>query len=367
MAMYFLEKCRSYREEVNQNLIRRRAVICNHMNEKYKINWGQDEVVFKKVVAELKKEGLTITRDHYREDKLAIRNSYLYLTSPNEDARTSFLAQLQASQKSAINYLIRDGIKTWSELVGVSVSEEKETTLVELVHPSTPFSLSDHQIGAKVIESQNVLLGHLEAMVNENEIFRKQIIGLTNEVEEMKKQNSETSDIIPLYEAELKSLEDQLHEATELVKKSHSTNLAEMALLYPEIPELLIASTKIEQKPSRRDEEVKKLLSLLPSRYSWQKESGTIEYQKYFLNELARLSRDEQALVIEQVGILSTHGSDYMSLYTRKLTIRIPHSPDGCMQSRGSQSIRFTWKKNGGITMYWLYRKGESSVRMSEK
>jgi hypothetical protein len=65
--------------------------------------------------------------------------------------------------------------------------------------------------------------------------------------------------------------------------------------------------------------------------------------------------------------ILSREGGEYPSLQTRKFKSRLPHSPRECLVSHGADDLRFSWKKNGDITVYWLYRKGDSRVRESEQ
>lgn len=105
----------------------------------------------------------------------------------------------------------------------------------------------------------------------------------------------------------------------------------------------------------------------LPQTFSWANDSGTIEYKQHFLRALVLLSKDEREQVVGQLGYLASQGPEYASLHMRKSKIRMPYTPENCMVSRGADDLRFTWKKNGSITVYWLYRKGDSRVRQSER
>jgi hypothetical protein len=63
---------------------------------------------------------------------------------------------------------------------------------------------------------------------------------------------------------------------------------------------------------------------------------------------------------------MTLQGHEYTSLHTRKSRMRLPNSPLGCLVSRGADDLRFTWTKNGAVTVHWLYRKGDSRVRQKE-
>ncbi len=95
----------------------------------------------------------------------------------------------------------------------------------------------------------------------------------------------------------------------------------------------------------------------LPDSYRWQNDDGSVEYSPHFFEALDDLGSEERRLVILHVRILAEEGWDRPSLHTHKYYQAPSFSPEGCEVSRGSKHLRFSWTKNGSITVHWLFRK----------
>ncbi len=156
-----------------------------------------------------------------------------------------------------------------------------------------------------------------------------------------------------------KKLRETVSQNQEYIKyvENENVNLTE---------KLRLAQEEEKQKKAGRQELVQQLSSTLPKAFLWQTEKGEIIYKNKFLEELAELPQEDRKRVIWQLEVLGKNGSSYPSLQSKKIKLTIPYSPSGCMASRGTDEIRFTWQKDGGLVVYWLYRKGDSRVRESE-
>ncbi len=91
-------------------------------------------------------------------------------------------------------------------------------------------------------------------------------------------------------------------------------------------------------------------------------------YDTYFLKEMSALPNEDQVRVSKAVRTLAEKGSTYPGLKTEKMYEQIPHTPGGAFQCRATDELRFTWTKSSGkIIVHFLYRKGDTRIRQSEK
>ena len=119
-------------------------------------------------------------------------------------------------------------------------------------------------------------------------------------------------------------------------------------------------SDQLNADKSKREGQPSALREPLPQTFVWANDSGSFEYQGLFLKALLELPEHEQGQVIRQLWALGRYGPWLHSLNTKKYRIAMRYSPPGCMVSRVSKGLRFTWYKQGGrLVVCWLCRRGE--------
>lgn len=349
MAHYFLADSPTYCSRTRPDIFKRREVICMFLTDEYRSVYGRADINFQKISSELAKYSISISRAQYHSDKTVIYSAFRYLLAANVEEREQIIEQLRPHSKPVIACLIEDGITSLSQC-----------------HPKydAQASKKSHQ---EVSDEASRDINTLDHDNGEGELGIDPQMKST-EIELLQKQVADNEDISLLFQAELDSISAQLEEARHQLKAAYSFSIEELITVYPDIKELYVALIKIQEKPSKFEESEKKLKAQLPFQFTWKNDSGKVKYSRNFLIELNELKIDEQTHVIEQIQFLATQGSEYASLHTRKLIIRLPHSPQNCMQSRATKTLRFTWKKekDGALTLYWLYRKGKGQVRMRE-
>jgi len=151
-----------------------------------------------------------------------------------------------------------------------------------------------------------------------------------------------------------------LHQAIRLFEKSLGSSTEAAG----EIAELARTTSTAAKTAAKKPPPIDRSREL-PKTFQWPNDSGRIEYEQHFFDAFWGLTAEEQRRVIDQLHTLATQGPEYPSLHTRKPEMRLPHSPLGCLVSRGAQELRFTWAKNATIVVCWLYRKGDSRVRQN--
>lgn len=355
MALYFLMMSATYARKTGKDIFRRREVVCQHLNGVYKITKFKDDETYKKVVEELAVEGIEITEVQYQSDKVVIRSAYIWLNEKDEKRKAEYAGK-RSSASGVIKYLTDDHLFTWDDLAKEKPQPEAET---QTAPPVPGPKLADHQAGREVISSFNQMASNLEAMLEENEELKA-------ENSRLLKLHEDDESYIQYMDSEYTASEERLKELKQSLRHLHSATLEQIAEEHPEFPQLYIIAQEMKANPARRQEQYNKLTSRLPKIFAWQSDTGSMVYETHFLRALSDLSREEQDQVIKQIGILSIQGPEYASLHTVKCEMRFPSSPAGCMKSRGAETLRFNWKKDGDVHLYWLYRKGDSRVRQTE-
>lgn len=360
MALYFLQFSAAYREASDPAIFRRRAVVAAHLKDNYKAGRNRDDEVFQAVKTELEKEGIAIERQEYINEKNALRSLYLWLNADSDEERAKSGATMIIT-----GHLERDGITSWDkvlELAGI----KGETAQARPTPTEVRVRLRDSQAGQEVADLLGELMPHLEAMLEENEHLKQAALQASEEATPLRQQLDDANALIELLEADSVSLEERLAATRESLRRAHSATIEEIAAEHPEIPQLTTIAQQLKSGSGRRQEELKKMLGRLPKEFNWGNDRGGITYQEPFRKALVGLEPSEQEQVIRQLEAFATQGAEYTSLHTRKNEMRLPFSPAGCFTSRGADDLRFTWKKNGDVVIYWLYRKGDSRVRQSE-
>jgi len=356
MALYFLTKSPTYAKKTEESINRRREVVCQRLNKNYKIPKNSDGEIHQKVVQELTAEGIEITESQYGSDKVVLRSVYLWLIETDEKKKAE-LAAKKSPASGVIKYLIEDNLLSWGDFTKEKLFQPEIETQTALPAPGP--KLTEHAAGQEVIGNVNLLFTSLETMLEENKLLKE-------ENQQFQKLHEDDESYIRYMDSEYTASEERLKELKQSMRHVHSTTLEQMANEYPEFPQLLIIAQKMKDSPVRRQLQLSKLVGRLPQTFAWQNDTGVMIYETHFLRALSDIRSDEQEQVIKQIGILSIQGPEYASLHTVKCEMRFPSSPAGCMKSRGAETLRFTWKKNGGIHLYWLYRKGDSRVRQTE-
>lgn len=358
MAVYYFAKSPAYVSKTTLPDYRRREVAARHLKADYKAGKNRYMVVFEQIKAEL--EGMQIPYDltRYREDKLILRQGYLYLIAADKEARQTVFNKAKASGGSyGINCLIQDGIQTWDQL--------KALVMPVLQPEPEKFVMPDLTRVKELTLSFSELADRLEAVLAENENLRAQLDRVSPETEELHRQLSDMIEYVALIEEHSSSLEESLRHAREAVKRSHASTLEEIARENPEFPRLTTIAQEIAAKQSGKAG-VEALAQHLPKVFQWTSDSGKIEYRPQFFRAFADLRDEDRAQVRKQLETLSAQGPEYTSLYTKKSSVPKPYTPTPHFLSRGADDIRFTWTKNGTVVVYWVFRRGDTRVRQSE-
>lgn len=371
MAKFFLGQSKSYQNSIKAVHLQRLAIVCAELKDNYRAGKDQDEAVYNRVVEKVKAAGIKITRLGFTHDKKILRTCYLWLTS-DEATRTKIFTGAKSSMKIGLESLIKDGINTWADLK----LDEPEAPAMRISNPqrspaaSAPaldFNLSGSPAGQEVLSIFFQLAEKVEILVRENEDIRKQVTILSDENKQLSLRAENDEIFIKLVEDECAAVEGRLQTAKDAMKHAHSVSLQEIATQHPQFPDLFRIAQQMEENKNKRQGQMDKLLGRLPQTFSWSKDSGKICYELHFLNALLEMRQEEQDQVIKHITMLSKDGPEQNSLHTNKCWIRLPYSPPECLVSRGANDLRFVWKKNGDITVYWLFRKGDSRVRYKEQ
>ncbi len=358
MAHYLLPKSPTYEKKTGDKLNRRRQVVCRYLNDVYKVPKNKDDETFQKIVEELASEGIAISNVQYQSDKVVLRSAYVWLNEKDEKKKTE-IAERKSPASGAIKYLLVDNLLSWDDLT----KEEPPQPEAEEQAAESPLApgpkLAAHEAGKEVARNFGLLVASLEDMLGENEL-------LIEENQRLQRQHADDDAYIDYMDSEYAALEERLKEVKQGMRHLHSATLEEIAAEHPEFPQLYVIAQQMKASPARRQKQFNELVGRLPKAFTWPNDSGAMIYETHFLRALSDRGQDEQDQVIKQIGYLVTEGPEYHSLHTRKCEMRLLHSPPDCMSSRGAETLRFTWKKNGDVHVYWLFPKGHSRVRQSE-
>lgn len=347
MAENFLGFSKSYVNGTRKDLLRRREVVGRHLKDNCTAGRNKDKAVFAAVKAELHEEGVGITKAQYNSDKLVLRSAFLFLTAETPADQDKLLADFKRTKNipglSAVNHLIEDGIRNFGDVERLKASSVEEAPAPAPTSQETPQAALKRQA--------NALVDIFEAVLAENAQLKSD------------------ADYMKMLEDEVRNLETRTRELRILLKTADATTLEQIAERNPEFPQLFAIVQTMKKKAARRPQDIEALRKGLPKTFNWPNErGGNIEYKDPFLTELAALEKAHQERVIKQVGVLATHGPWYGSLDTSKYPVRrVPFTPRDCFGSRASDDLRFSWKKNGAVTIYWLWRKSDKRVTVSEK
>ena len=364
MAVYFLAKSQTYVEQTEIRIYRRREVVCKHLKDDYRAKRNADLAIYREVARELAAEEIEISQSAYQADKAIIRSVDLWLTAGTNEKRKEVYNRVSSSTRTGITCLQKNGIRNWSDL-GFGAAPTEDGT--EDTPPPERLKLADLQAGKQVVEIAAQLMGALQAMVNENELLKREYAAIVAENAEIKERMSQSEEYNVYADGENAALEERLRRLEESVRTIHAATLEEIAEKNPKFPQLLTIAEEMKTDVGIRQARIRELEKRLPQTFGWASDSGKIEYKPTFLKALADLTKEEQTQVVLQLETLALQGPEYASLHTRKSKMRLPHSPLGCFVSRGANDLRFTWIKNGIVVLHWLYRKGDTRVKQTEK
>lgn len=226
--------------------------------------------------------------------------------------------------------------------------------------------LSELGAGEELLNSLDGLWPALEAVFEENRILKEELTKAAEECAGIRGEAQVAQEFITLLEGDNEALEGRLRAAQESLRHAHSTTIEDIASQYPDVPQLFNLAQQLKQRKAKGREELQTLAARLPKSFTWSSERGTISYMPRFLHLLADISLDDQERFIRQLETLANQGKDYSSLYTRKYDFRVPFTPCPCFGSRGTDEWRFFWTKDGGVTVHWRGRKGDTRLRQSE-
>jgi hypothetical protein len=368
MAYDILSLSPTYLASIDEKTRKQQQAIVAPLRDDYTSGRERDGEVLAAAEKTLANEGLTLTEPHYRRVKELYRGLWLWYSATDEAERAKSRAQVRV-----LKMLKKDGLTSWSiicERAGLSVPPTRVSDMV------TPTAAPASRVSAvelrRVVASSTAsaalgsmvrdLFTSLEAMIEENERLKAQVLGVADELTGLRHRADDAEELLRLFEATNTCLEEQIRIAQQGFHRARIASLADIAAEYPHIPELAEALKKISRVPTTREV----IIARLPREFTWGTDRDRIIYERPFLDALLDFSADEQNQVVKQIEHLAMYGPEYGALHTRKKAFRIPFSPEGAFTSRGAEGTRFSWKKNGALTLHWLYRKGNSLVRESE-
>lgn len=256
----------------------------------------------------------------------------------NENGLYQFIHRLSTGEGQCgrrLNQVGHHGQYAWL----TSLSCEAEPAQSVTVKPSVANHPISHPAPVAVLPKEPKQLSELQQLAEEKTRLSQEVDRLAEENKKLRAELEEAKGYVQLVEAENANLETKLG----LVKEAEKS------------------------KKEDKQEVLRKLSEALPKEFVWGNDVGQMVYKSKFLEELSEFPAEIQKRVIEQMEVLGKNGMGYPSLHTKRIKQTLPYSPQGCLASRGTDEIRFTWQKNGPVMVYWVYRKGDSRVRDSER
>lgn len=359
MADYFLRFSRSYSAGTRADIFKRRGVVCQHLNRQYKAGRHRENLVFAAVQAQLKSAGMTITTGQYHSDKIVLLSAFRFVSAGNTMKQQAVLEHFNANKNklgaSVAAHLMADEIYCWADIEKLKTPPPPPPTALAEAPAPIPAPAPPESSPESIIKT------NLSSLLSGFD-------GVIEEIERLRKKTSNDEEYIALLEAEIESLGSHVRDLLAKLKTADATTLEEIAGRNPDFPRLYAVAQEMKESTAKRKIDAEAWRKTLPASFAWLSEKGKIEYRETFLVELATLGTEDQERVVKQLNTFATQGPTYPSLDTSKYTFsRIPFTPYGCFSSRGSDELRFSWKKNGAITVYWLWRKGDKRVTSNEK
>ncbi|MBI2551135.1 hypothetical protein HYV73_02200 [Candidatus Uhrbacteria bacterium] len=352
--------------KTNPKLLQRRQVVCQFLQENYKAVRNQDAATFERIREALKPLEIEISDSNYQVDKQSLRYAYLWLIGSDAQKREIEGKALSSTIQHGFLCLNKDNLRTWEDLglgaipLPAKLDDEIEEETIPMLR------LDDLEGGRDVLAHTSGLIGALEKMIGEDQQIREEIERIRQENERLAEIDAERALVVDFVERRCAGLERQVDTLQQGLSQVAAGGLARLAKEFPEFPELARVAGQIKEGKTRQEREEEALLGFLPKEFAWENDAGTVQYETAFLRALRDLPSDDQKRIISQLEVLCVHGASYASLHTRKCNFKLPFTAEGSFSSRGSDELRFTWKKNGSIRIMWCYRKGETRIRQSE-
>lgn len=281
-------------------------------------------------------------------------------------------SRLSSHAREIAEWLREDGILNWNDVLraqGISPRSTKSTAVTAPEQQIDPrVRLRELGAGDDLVHLLGKLWPHLEAILEENQSLKNAATQSAEEIGQLRRELESIREFSSLLEVDNERLEMALRDARERLRHAHSAALEEIAAENPDIPQLTVLAQQMKKSNGRQRSEVREqIIARLPKSFKWQSDSGSIQYNERVIGLLVEMPVEDRERVVKQFEMLATHGLEHPSLHTRKYDeARLPFTPLPCFGSRATDELRFTWTKNGGVTVHWLYRKGDSRIRQSE-
>ena len=313
-----------------------------------------------KQLKSFKSAGMAITPVQYQADKVLLLSAFRFLSAKSIEEQEAIFEDFKAKKNrlgvSVAVHLMADKIRSWADIERLKTSSPLPTPVAVLTPAPAPAPAESSPESFESIIKTNLssLLYGLDRFLEE--------------IERLRKKSSGDEEYIALLEEEIESQGDRVRDLLAKLKNADAATLEEIAGRNPDFPRLYEIAQEMKESTAKRKTDAETLRKILPASFCWLREKGNIEYREIFLVELAALGTEDRERVVKQLNTFATQGSMYASLDTRKYTFsRIHFTPYDCFSSRGSDELRFSWKKNGAVIVYWLWRKGDKRVAGNEK
>lgn len=366
MARDFLKHIPAYASATSDAIQKRRSELAKWLNEKnYKIPKGQTPKILdyvRKVI------GRNVSGATIHQDARTFRLAFLYLTDPKR--KEGIEALLERSPNSpglaGVKALKAEGITTWEQVLPAKAPAPSIPVITDVTQvrrpaePPTAETLISQALSR--LSSAATEIGKVAGTLAEL------LPNLTQEKTSLAAEKENLAQKVLEQERQLAELGAQVASLKEAMSREHLRQLQRLAEEdEARRPALLQLAQEIEHELEARVSEIDALKARLPQKYE-KRGGGTMTYEEPFLRALLNLNPPEQEQVIKALGWLSKYGWNYKSLQTQRYRQRLPHSPARCMVSRASDELRFSWHHSDRrVTIYWVWRRGESQTGQRER
>ncbi len=372
MAVNFLEKVDLYVRRSSPSVLKRRARVVSWLSNVYKARRGGMADITADVSRHISQE---VKQSSISSDVAIYRYAYLYLANPASHRKIGqmLIDQPEMGALAGVRALKEAGIEKWEQLKleERGQAEARIPIITDLTKVKVPIGLMSAT--QAVIEAVGQLQkfspqlgGLVETLVASSARLVDERVLLVEEIQTLRSE-AET------HRQDLNSLQERLQTLQDAIDQTHIDQLRRMAASHPDRPEIGKIAEDLERERAKQQETLLSIEPRLPHAYDWKKEgSGPVIYEKTFLNALTRLAEDEVTQVVKALKQLCECGPAYPALQSKRVVQEIiPYTPSRAMFSRAASDLRFTWQRAGApvsvLTIYWLYRRGDSRIQQRER
>lgn len=372
------------KSEKEKNILSRRTVVIKHLNSEYKLVRNS----FPKIMDELKSMNIIVTVHTVKKDIEIYRLAYKYYHGEKRD----ILKRLENQKDFVIKplrYLIEDGFDSWKKVAkqlkdadapitrGVKKNKKKPPIKKKELEMPTDVELKNGDVPDPVKgwlqkhfrQIQSFVTDLLETNEGAKSALEKSMATSVKKDEEIKKLKAEIAslrknnlELSSQAKAQAEVFEHKLREGNQLliiadtdIKKLKEETVflrAEIKRIQKEKQDLLEISNLVELETEGARNHLDEIMSpedipveiILPTKcVSFGK---PFEYSEEFLETFNSLEKDEKALFVKKMELLSISGSRHQSFRSKVQNVNRGPLKKGKIRSHAGKFLRFIWEIN---------------------